>query len=84
MNARVVEVVVRGRLGPELVFALDGFAVHTDQNGLTSVVGSVTDQARLFGLLEMFEDLNIEIVSVNPVDGESSPPRGDAGRDARP
>jgi hypothetical protein len=84
MNARVVEVVVRGRLGPELVLALDGFAVETDQSGQTRIVGRVTDQARLFGLLEMFDDLNIEVVSVNPVDGAFSPERGEVGPEASP
>ncbi|MEV4688707.1 hypothetical protein [Microbacterium sp. LWH3-1.2] len=67
MSARVVEIVVRGRLGPELVFALEGFAVGTDNAGLTVIVGAIADQARLLGILEMLDDLNIEVVSVNPV-----------------
>jgi hypothetical protein len=31
------------------------------------IVGAIADQARLLGILEMLDDLNIEVVSVNPV-----------------
>lgn len=79
MSPHVVELVVRGRLGHELIAALDGFEVTTDEHGLTHIVGHVTDQARLFGLLDMFDDLHIEVVSMNPVDPEAfSPDAGDA------
>lgn len=66
MRAHVFEVIVRGRLGSSLVGALDGFRVHTDERGLTSIVGPVADQAALLGLLDMLSGLNIEVVSVNP------------------
>lgn len=71
MADRVVEVVVSGRLGPELAAALDGFSVASDASGITRVVGRIPDQARLFGVLEMFEELNIEVISVNPVDSRT-------------
>ena len=67
MVAQVMEVVVRGRLGPDIVAALQGFVVETDEAGCTSIVGTVPDQAKLFGLLELFDRLHIEVVSVNPV-----------------
>jgi hypothetical protein len=35
-------------------------------------VGRVPDQARLLGLLEMFDELHIEVVSVNPVAGDAA------------
>ncbi|WP_168625842.1 MULTISPECIES: hypothetical protein [unclassified Cryobacterium] len=79
MSPHVVELVVRGRLGHELIAALDGFEVATDEHGLTHIVGHVADQARLFGLLDMFDELHIEVVSMNPVDPEGfSPDAGDA------
>lgn len=68
MIAHTVEVVVRGPLWPSLRAALDEFEITTDADGLTKLVGPVTDQARLFGLLGMFEGLNIEVVSVNRID----------------
>lgn len=66
-GSQVVEVVVRGRLGPDLVAALDEFDVEPVADGCTRVVGRMPDQARLIGLLEMFDQLHIEVVSVNPV-----------------
>ncbi len=63
-----MEIVVRGRLGPDLIDALDGYAVSTDDVGTTHIVGSVPDQPALLGLLDIFRDLNIEVVSVNPFD----------------
>ncbi len=72
MDAQVMEIVVRGRLGPDLVAALAGFSVHTDAAGRTSIVGAVTDQAKLFGLLDLFDQLHIEVISVNPVPAGAS------------
>jgi hypothetical protein len=67
MSAHVVEVVVTGRLGPSLIAALDGYDVTTRDDGTSSVTGMVEDQASLRGLLGVFDDLNIEVVSVNRV-----------------
>lgn len=68
MRAHVFEIVVRGTLGSALVAALDGYRVEPGGGGTTKVIGPVTDQSMLFGLLEIFENLNIEVVSVNHVD----------------
>jgi hypothetical protein len=39
-------------------------------------VGPVPDQARLIGLLAMFDGLHIAVISVNPIDdGDSHPHR---------
>ena len=67
MHPHVMEVVVRGRLGADLVAALDGFDVEPAEEGTTRIVGPVSDQSMLFGLLDMFDGLHIEVVSVNPV-----------------
>ena len=72
MHAHVMEVVVRGRLGADLVAALDGFEVEAGEQGLTRIVGPVPDQSMLFGLLDMFDGLHIEVVSVNPVGAETA------------
>lgn len=68
---QVVEVIVRGKIGPDLVAALPGFAIETAPDGCSRIVGRIPDQARLLGLLEMLDDLHIEVVSVNPVAGAS-------------
>ncbi len=67
MSARTFEVVVRGRLSPTLTAAIDGFEVSRCEDGLTHLVGWVPDQARLHSTLELLRDLNIELISVNPV-----------------
>lgn len=67
MSAHLVEVVVTGRLGPTLVAALDRYDVTTRDDGTSSVTGVIEDQAGLRGLLGVFDDLNIEVVSVNRV-----------------
>lgn len=67
MTSHVFEVVVRGRMSDELMAALHGFTVETRDDGLTRVVGNVEDQPRLLGLLAAFDDLHMQVVSVNPV-----------------
>jgi len=67
MTSHVFEVVVRGRMSDELMAALQGFTVETRDDGLTRVVGDVEDQPRLLGLLAAFDDLHMQVVSVNPV-----------------
>lgn len=68
MPPQVFEVVVRGRMGPELADALVGFVIENGEDGFTRIVGRVPDQPRLLGLLAAFDDLHIEVVSVNPVE----------------
>lgn len=64
MSVHSIELVVRGPLWPSIRTALGGFAVDTDVEGLTTIVGPVADQSEVLGLLEMFNDLNIEVVSL--------------------
>jgi hypothetical protein len=67
LDAKSFEIVVKGRLSPTLTAAIDGFEVSRCEHGLTHLVGWVPDQPRLHGTLELLRDLNIELVSVNPV-----------------
>ena len=66
MGPETFEIVVKGRLSPTLVAALEGFEVSRCDGGLTHLVGWVPDQARLHSLLQLLRDLNIELASVNP------------------
>ena len=81
---QVFEVLVRGRMSSQLAQALDGFRVQARPGGLTSILGPVDDQPRLLGLLGAFDDLHIEVSSVNPVPppDAGSPGQGDAGASA--
>jgi hypothetical protein len=71
-GSQVIEIVVRGKLGPDLVAALHGFDVEDADDGCSRVVGSIPDQARLIGLLDMLDELHIEVVSVNPLPARES------------
>jgi hypothetical protein len=72
MTSHVYEVIVRGRMSPELMASLEGFAIDTGDDGLTRLVGDVPDQPQLLGLLAAFDDLHIEVVSVNPVTADTA------------
>jgi hypothetical protein len=61
------EIVVRGELSPVLLEAIDGFDARYCTDGHTHLVGVVPDQARIHRLFQLLSDLNIELVSVNPV-----------------
>lgn len=62
-----MEVVVQGRLSPELIAALWDFEVTTGADGRTRVVGVMPDQAKLIGLLDLLDQFHIEVLSVNPL-----------------
>jgi hypothetical protein len=70
LGAQTFEIVVRGRLSPTLVAAIEGFEVSCCDHGLTHLVGWVPDQARLHSVFELLRDLNIELASVNPMPSE--------------
>ncbi len=87
MNPGSFEIVVKGRLSPTLIAAMDGFEVSRCDLGLTHLVGWIPDQARLHSTLELLRDLNIELVSVNPMESpelqtrevtRSSTPKGES------
>lgn len=67
LDATRFEIVIKGRLSPTLAAAIEGFDVSHCDHGLTHLLGWVSDQARLHGTLQLLRDLNIELVSVNPV-----------------
>jgi hypothetical protein len=66
LGARSIQIEVKGTLSQTLVAAIEGFEVSRVENGKTTLVGWVPDQTRLFSTLEVFRDLNVELISVNP------------------
>ncbi|BDV29628.1 hypothetical protein [Microbacterium terricola] len=85
MSAHTIEIIVRDRLGPTIVAALDGFEVTGNAGGGSRIVGVVPDQAKLLGILDMFDGLHVEVVSVNRIDeGQVSSAGGDATHPLRP
>ena len=67
MSTRTFEVVVRGRLSTAILVAFGDFESARTDGGLTHLVGQVPDQEVLHRLFRQLRDLNIELVSVNPV-----------------
>ena len=64
------ELVVRGRLGPRLVTALDGFEVVDVVEEGTRLRGWLPDQAALHARLGVVADLGMELVSVRRLDDD--------------
>lgn len=63
------EIVLRGRLGPRLTDAVDGFEVVSSSGASTRLVGWVPDQASLQGALRRVSDLGLELVSLRELPG---------------
>jgi hypothetical protein len=59
------EFVVRGELGDRFGVLFDGMRLER-AGGLTVLTGPVRDQAQLHGFIERFQELGVELVSVNP------------------
>jgi hypothetical protein len=59
--------VVRGRVGDELLEAFDHLQLDANA-GQSTLTGTFADSAQLYGLLDRLQDLGIPIVSVNPTD----------------
>ena len=64
MGPTIYRIVVRGELSQRYVPAFDGMTLATGE-GQTAIIGPVTDQAHLHGLLDRVGDLGLELLSVN-------------------
>ncbi len=67
-QGRMYRLVLRGELGDPFGFLFEGMQLQR-LAGMTVLTGQVTDQAHLFGLIEQIQELGVELVSVNPVQG---------------
>lgn len=75
MSAGTFEIVVKGKVSPTVLLALDGLEVSRYDEGKTCLVGWVPDQARLHGLLAIFRDLNMELVGFRAVESLDQVPK---------
>jgi hypothetical protein len=71
MEPTVFRIVVRGELSQRYVPAFEGMTLATG-DGQTAIVGPVTDQAHLHGLLNRIGDLGLELISGNPTLGPAA------------
>ena len=65
MAAVLYRVVVEGELGPRYSTVFEGMTME-HVGGQTAIVGMVTDQAHLQGLLERIARVGLQLVSVAP------------------
>ncbi len=67
-RATVYEIRVRGELEPHWSCWFAGLRVETGLPGETLIVGPVTDQAALHGLLARIRDLGMPLLSMRVID----------------
>lgn len=54
-------------MSPELISSWPEFVVDAHPQGRTRPIGDVSDQSQMLTLLALMNDLQIEIVSINPM-----------------
>jgi hypothetical protein len=62
------ELRVRGGLDGRWSAWFEGLQVSSDDHGVTTIAGPVTDQAALHGLLAKVRDLGLPLLSVRQID----------------
>ena len=64
MNYRIV---LKGHLSNTMEHYFEPMHTSKSENGYTTLLGSIPDQAVLFGILGKIRDLNIELVEVQQI-----------------
>jgi hypothetical protein len=77
-GTRKYEIVVAGEFGEGPPAAEFGIVHLEPGHGVTAVVVNIVDQSHLNGILAWFQDRNIAIESVNPVQPRPTPNHDDA------
>ena len=62
---RVYEIRVEGQLADHWSDWFEGLAIRNNPDNETTLIGPLTDQAALFGVLAKIRDLNLILISVN-------------------
>ena len=65
------EIRIKGHLDNRWADWFDGLTIIREDNGETRLIGPVTDQAALHGILKKIRDLGMPLLSVNVVDPNS-------------
>ena len=64
----VYQIRLRGHLSDQWTNWFEGLTIILEEDGDTLLIGSVLDQAALFGLLKKIRDLGMPLVSINCVE----------------
>ncbi len=70
-TSTVYEIRIREPLGEEKLIWFDEFIITQAETGESILTGPLIDQSALHGLLAKIRDLNLTLISVNPVVGFS-------------
>jgi hypothetical protein len=62
-------IVLRGELGDQFQGRFAGMTLER-KSGMTVLTGTVIDQAQLLGFVQRGQELGIDLVSVQPLDGQ--------------
>ena len=65
MSNQYYEITIEGPLAAQWSDWFEGLTITSQPDGLTRLVGTVADQAALFGVLGKVRDLGLTLVSVN-------------------
>lgn len=60
---------IQGRLEPRWASWFEGLALSHEDDGTTTLRGTVIDQAALHGVLERVRDLGMTLISMRTLDG---------------
>jgi hypothetical protein len=63
------EIRFRGSLGSYGMKWFDGFSLRAENGEVTVLRGAIIDQSTLYGILSRIRDLNLQLISVNPIGG---------------
>jgi hypothetical protein len=66
MNCRA-KIKVQGHLDKKWKDWFDGMDI-TYENSNTIISGNITDEAYMYGILNKIRDLNLKLISINPIE----------------
>ena len=64
---------IKEQLGEQWAEWFSPLVIHSEPEGNTTLTGPLRDQGELHGMLSKVRDLNLTLVSVNPIEGVLEP-----------
>ena len=68
----IYQIILQGQFSSQWSDWFEGFTITLDARGQTILVGQVTDQAALHGLLKKIRDLGVPLISVRRLDPDDT------------
>ncbi|OFX87163.1 MAG: hypothetical protein A2W99_07450 [Bacteroidetes bacterium GWF2_33_16] len=61
------KITIQGHLDMKWMNSFDGMELNYEGD-TTTITGNIKDEAHLYGILNLIRDLNIKLISVNPIE----------------